>query len=211
MYSEVINTLIVEDHPHYLNGLSNYLTNKFKKIKIDQAQNGAQAITLVATNKYDVLILDMSLPDISGLEIASYVRKNKLRSKIITNSYDYENKTLDSLLKVDVDAIILKSDDEESIVNSILSCMENKRFFSCEIQKQLERNIELRNNFNLTKSEHNILNLIAKGLTNEHIAEETNISINTVITHRKNIYRKLNVHTTGEVIAIARKLGLLEE
>lgn len=203
-----IKIIIVEDHPHYLNGISQFIASNLKnhEVTIDSAKDGSSAIKLLATKNFDIAIIDLGLPDMTGIELIEHIRRRLFKTKLIVNSYEYNLIQLNELCKHDVESILMKGDDEHLVIESIQKVLSNQKFYSSSVNEQIEK---LNENMVITKTEKHVLELLCKGYKTEQIATEKNISLNTVNTHKKHIFNKLKVHNAAELAAIATKLGLV--
>lgn len=199
----MINIGIVDDHQLFLDGISSILSNK-ENINIIFTANTAQdALSFIANEKIDILITDISMPGMNGLELIHLVKKNLPHVKIIVMSsfQDMGNRSL-------IDSYLLKNTSKEKLVEVIydLYYHNKKHYYSDSIDFQ---EIGVRKNI-LSPREKEVIIAIAKGYSSNEIANRLFISINTVETHRKNIFFKLNVTSTAQLVAIAIKLGIIK-
>lgn len=208
MLSKPLKALVVEDHPIYLNGLQNYLTKNIKGIDIRIAKDGELATTMITEEHFDLTILDIGLPKVSGMEVARYIKEKKIRTKIIINSFQYDYSQLCLLESIGVDSILLKTDEESELIKSIQIILKDSRYYSHSIRQQFNKyNVKLANS-ELTKTELQVALLICNGLSSVKIAKKMNISINTVFSHRKSIFTKCEVHNVTELVNHLVKNGL---
>ncbi|WNH08905.1 response regulator [Thalassobellus suaedae] len=190
-----MNTSIViaDDHPLMLRGLTDFLSSKNFNI-VGSASDGNSAYNLIVKLKPEIAILDIRMPQKTGLEIAEACQKNNLSTKIILITFDKEEELYDKAKAYNVYGYILKDFAIEEIETCIDNVLNNRPYFSEEIGSFLKHNgynekpkgLDL-----LTKSELKITKLISENKTSQDIAEELNISIRTVDKHRSNIVAKL--------------------
>lgn len=209
MHSNNSKILIIEDHPVYSLGLKKHLGSLFPDIEFHIVSNGREAIEAQKQTNYNFLIVDMNLPDMTGIELIQIVKRNHYNSRIITNSYDYNISDLLLLQKLNVDSILLKDDILETWMDAIKSNLENEKFYSKTVSEKLERHKENSENHTLTEAELEILNLLCKGYSTDKIAEQRNVSVNTINSQKKKIFLKFDVHNAVELTVIAMKKGLI--
>lgn len=201
--------LIVEDHPVYANGLINYLKSKYSHFEYHHVKSGASALKTINLNLFKILVIDINLPDMSGIELIQILKNKHCNSKIITNSYDYLLYDLAQLVKLNVDGILLKGDELNIWDQSLKHILENKHFHSSEIKTKIDTYIDMHTHGSLTESEVSVIKLICKGYNTDKIAEIRGVSINTINTHKKNIFTKFEVHNAVELAVIAIKKGIV--
>ncbi|GAA4894990.1 response regulator transcription factor [Flaviramulus aquimarinus] len=200
-----MNTSIViaDDHPLMLRGLTDFLTSKGFNI-IGSAEDGNTAYNLIVKLKPDIAILDIRMPNKTGLEIAEACKKNDLSTKIILITFDKEEDVYEEALKFGVYGYILKEFAVEEIETCIQHTLIGKPYFSQEIASFLNHNnskkpktLEL-----LTKSELKIVKLISENKTSQDIADVLSISVRTVDKHRSNIVSKLSLDNKPTSLAV---------
>jgi DNA-binding NarL/FixJ family response regulator len=200
-----MNTSIViaDDHPLMLRGLTDFLNSKGFNI-VGSAQDGNTAYKLIVKLKPEIAILDIRMPQKTGLEIAEACKKNNLPTKVILITFDKEEALYDQAREFNVYGYILKEFAIEEIEICINHAINNKRYFSEEIASYLNRNSNNKpaNLEQLTKSELKIVKLISENKTSNDIAEELSISVRTVDKHRSNIVSKLHLDNKPTSLAI---------
>ena len=187
--------VIADDHPLMLRGLTDFLTSKGFNI-IGSAQDGNTAYNLIVKLKPEIAILDIRMPHKTGLEIAESCKKNNLTTKIILITFDKEEELYDRAKELNVYGYILKEFAVEEIETCIAHALNNKPYFSKEINSFLNAsNLEKKPEIikDLSKSELKIVKLIAENKTSNNIAKELSISVRTVEKHRSNIVAKLGL------------------
>jgi DNA-binding NarL/FixJ family response regulator len=197
--------LIIEDHPHYLSGLKNYISRNTKKTDIDCAITGTIAIEKACQNNFDVILVDLQLPDISGIEVIQNLKSKNVTSKFIVNSYNCGIIQLSKLLDIGVDGILQKGDDEREIISAIEQCKNNAKFYSTTIQNDIGKYHNEFKQCRFTDREIEIIKLIKKGTTTTQISNILFISESTINTHKRNIFDKLKVKNSMELIEFCNK------
>ena len=180
--------LLVDDHRIFLEGLKNLIQDPF--VVKDTATSGKEALELIKTSEFDLLITDYEMPGISGLELVKAVRIAQPEIKIIVLSMHDDPSVVKELLRAGVSGYLLKKNTYKNLTEALYKVIEGKRFLSDEIAELLIHTPEEEEKGVLTSREIEILKLVAKEFNSRQIAEILFISERTVETHRKNILRK---------------------
>lgn len=200
------NTIITaDDHPLLLKGLNDFLSEKGYVI-LNSANDGKKAFELIEKQNPDIAILDIQMPELSGLEIAKLCKLKNIRTKIILITFHKEASVYFEAKELNVYGYLLKDFAIEEIENCINSVLDNKPYFSKKIKDLLHLTPEP-NHFlvDLTPSERKILKYIANDKTNKEIADILYISPRTVEKHRSNIIQKLNLEPKTNALLIWAK------
>ena len=187
--------VIADDHPLMLRGLKDFLTSKGFNI-VGSAQDGNSAYNLIVKLKPEIAILDIRMPNKTGLEVAESCQKNNLATKIILFTFNKEENLFDRAKELNVYGYILKEFAVEEIETCIAHALNNKPYFSGKITSFLNiSNLENKPDIikDLSKSELKIIKLISENNTSNDIAQELSISVRTVEKHRSNIVAKLGL------------------
>ncbi|WP_374444057.1 response regulator [Epilithonimonas sp.] len=194
---------IVDDHQLFLDGIYSILSTTENIDVVFTTNNAKDAIQQINKIKTDILITDISMPEMNGLELTHHIKKNFPDIKIIVMSSfrDLGNRSI-------IDSYLLKNTPKELLINVIndLHYHNKKYYYSEQINFQ---EIDLKKNI-LSPREKEIVAAIAKGFSSTEIANKLFISINTVETHRKNIFFKLGISNTAQLISTAIKLGIID-
>ncbi|MHA7942218.1 response regulator [Formosa sp. 3Alg 14/1] len=187
--------VIADDHPLMLKGMTNYLASINYNI-VGSATDGQAAYNLIVKLKPEIAILDIRMPDRSGLEIAEDCKKNNIPTKIILITFDKREDLYEKAKELNIYGYILKEFAVEEIENCIESVIQNTPYFSQDIKPNLEKSVKTEDSSvldKLTKTEIKIIKLIAKNKTSPEIADSLNVSFRTIDKHRSNIVNKLNI------------------
>jgi DNA-binding NarL/FixJ family response regulator len=184
---------------------------------VAEAADGRQAVEQAEAAKPDVVILDIAMPNLSGIEAAQRIRATLPQTPIIILSMHSDEGYVLRALKAGAKGYLLKDSAENDLIEAIKAVSAGKAFFSPEISKILvedyvremkkrgaEDSYEL-----LTLREREILQLLAQGKSNKDIATLLNLSLFTVETHRRNLQDKLNLHSVAELILYAVRKGII--
>lgn len=197
MEQKIFRIGIVDDHQLILDGLQKLLTS-VENYEVVFIENSARkALEFLENNSVDLVITDVAMPDINGAEFIKRLRQSHPKIKILVLSM-YKT---DLIREEDIDGYILKESSSETILKKVK-----------EIQNQRPKSMYAgsgENYHNLSKREREIVVEIGNGLSSEQIAEKLFLSYYTVESHKKNIYLKLSVNTTSELIKKAMHLGII--
>ncbi len=187
------NILIADDHPLLLKGLEDFLKEK-KHTIIAACSDGLSAYNTIVKEKPDIAILDIEMPNMTGIDIAKKCKRHQISTKIILNTLHKEKKIFEEAIKYNIDGYLLKEFALTEIEECIAAVCEGKTYFSEKIYKRFSHATDEDTNIeNLTPSEIKILKLIADEMTSAQIADFLSISTRTVEKHRANIIRKLHI------------------
>ncbi len=194
---------IVDDHKMFLDGLISVLSNEPNFEIVFAEQRSKDALVKIEKNLPDIIITDISMPEMNGIEFIKILRKDFQDVKILVVSM-FDN--MQSLK--DINGFLLKETDKEKLIDAINGIvLRNEKHFngvsSNESLFEFSKSI-------LSKREKEIIELIAKELTTDEIALQLNISKNTIETHRKNIFYKLQVRNIAGLIKKAIYLGVID-
>jgi len=205
----VVNLLIVDDHPMVVEGLRTMLQH-LPHIKLQAtAANAFEAMEALKQYKIDVALIDINLPDISGIELTARIRKEYPSVNLLALSTFTERSYISQMLQNGAIGYLVKSAGAEEIEQGILNAMEGKPFMSESLNLSGRSLQELPQIPLLTRREKEVLKLIADGMTNQQIAEQLYLSLHTVDSHRKNLLTKFNLSNTASLIKTAAKMNLI--
>lgn len=206
-----IKVFIVDDHPMVIEGLRS-LINHLNGMEVSgSAENGSNAMFFLREKGADIVLLDINLPDISGVELCKKIKKEFPEIKILGISTFSERSYISRMIENGASGYLIKNASASEIAKAIGTVMDGKLYMNLDMEHLLKpSSIHGAGSMpELTKREKEILNLIAEGLTNNKIAEKLFISQSTVDTHRKNMLTKLDVNNTAALIRVAVEKGLI--
>jgi DNA-binding NarL/FixJ family response regulator len=203
--------LIVEDHPIVSESLSRLFNDPALGMKCFAAQTGTKGLAFLNGNSIDLVILDIHLPDMNGIEFCKIAKSRFPSLKVVAVTTVAQRHVVEQMLDAGADGFILKTTDTEDIVNGILQVINNGQLYLGKGVKDLIKGISAINTDlpMITRRESEILKLIADGLTNHEIGEKLFISPLTVDTHRKNLLLKFNARNTAILIKTAVSKGYI--
>ncbi len=221
--SDKIKIVIVDDHTVLRVGLKSFLEEQqtFPIDVVAEGSSGKEAILLVEKHSPDLLLLDLSMPEMGGHETTIQIRKNNLKLKILILTQYNESIYLKRLMEAGANGYILKSARGEELVSAIRSIMSGGIYIDPSMAGAIlssKFTTEKENSTNhsdeelyakLTAREQQVLKFIADGLSNKEIASNLNVALKTAMVHRANLMDKLNIKNRSKLIQFAIRVGIL--
>lgn len=204
-----IKVLVVDDHPMVLEGMRSMLAQiNFVHIcgTVCSAYGAVESIKQLTP---DIVITDINMPEISGIELALKIKNEFPDVKVIAMSTFKERSYISQMIQNGASGYLVKSASKEEIEEAILSVYEGKLYLSLDINLSATDKQELDNIPILSSREKEILLLIADGFTNPQIAAKLFISLHTVDSHRKNLLTKFTVNNTASLIKLAARYNMV--
>lgn len=205
-----INIMIADDHSMVREGIKQLLELDGDILVVAEANNGKQCLDILDEKQTDVLLLDINMPNMNGLQVLQYIRDKKIKVKVLILTIHNEVEYLMRAVEIGVNGYVLKDSDSSVLKKAIFSVHKGETFIQPELAPLLKIKMDEKNNMidtteeYLTKREIEVLKLIAEGLFNKEIAYTLDISEKTVKNHVSNIFKKINVsdRTQAAVYAI---------
>jgi DNA-binding NarL/FixJ family response regulator len=200
-----MNLLIADDHTLFIEGLS-MLVSRIEDVHIvGDAKNGKQVIELCQSQKVDLILMDLEMPEMGGIEATEVIKRDFPNIKIVAVTMLNDYNTIKKALRSGMDGYVVKNLGIAELQNAIETVMNGQIYMSPEITTILALGVAGRKPNqayvpDLTKREKEVIKLIIDGLTNELIAERLFLSPLTVSTHRKNVLSKLNLKNTAMLV-----------
>jgi len=213
-----IRLLLVDDHLVVRTGLRMLLETHSEFKIVGEAQSGGEALDLSAQLVPDVIIMDLTLPDISGIEITRLIKHKLPEVKVVALTIHEDPEYFFEMLKVGASGYVPKRAAPDELVSAILAAYRGEVYIFPSLAKVLvtdylskqSEQVGANPMEGLTPREEQILELVVQGCSNEEIASQLTISKHTVARHRENILRKLNLHNRTELVKYAIRKGLIE-
>jgi DNA-binding NarL/FixJ family response regulator len=207
----MIRLLLADDHAIFLQGLTRLLDAWPEASIVAEAANGQDAWELILKHKPDVAVMDVRMPQMSGIEIAEHVRTRGLATRVVLlTMYDEPAIALEAE-QAGVDGYVLKDDTFEELSDAIETVVSGRRYISPTVSKKLHAFRLSSGGVTLSPREREVLKLIASGLSSKTIARQLDISRKTVETHRSRLMIKLNLHNVAELVRYAVQTGFLSD
>ncbi|WP_131539150.1 response regulator transcription factor [Pedobacter nototheniae] len=197
---------IADDHAIVVDGLIEILKAQPALKIIGKAADGEALINLMLNRRADVVIMDINMPKMNGIQCTEWVKKNYPTTKVIILTMFPEKTYVNQLIKAGADGCLLKSRGSKDLLDAIERVMSSKSYFD-NVNDFLEPNNHPV--YNLSEREIEIIKLIVNGLTSANIADKLFISEHTVKTHRKNIFKKMGVNSVSQLTTFAINNKLL--
>ena len=222
-----IRIVLVDAHPIFIEGLKVVLsrTEEMAFEIVSEANTGNALLKHIESLEADLILLDMSLPDMDGLEVLNNLKSRGVKTKVITLSVYDEPKIVKSAFKAGTYGYVLKSNGLSEFFKAIRTVMDGETYMSVGLtltnttgmHTQFMHNGKLTSSFEdrfikkfkLTKREIEVLKLVGQAMSNKEIAKELYISDQTVSVHRKNIMKKLDVNSTASLIKFSYEHNLI--
>lgn len=209
--------LIADDHPLVRGGLRSLLQRNGEFEVVAEASDGYEAIELATLHKPDVILLDVAMPRLNGTDAAQYIRDKAPRAGVVMISMHADESYILRALKSGARGYLLKASPESEVIAAVRAVASGEAYFSPVITRILveeyvsemqRRGVDDSYDL-LTLREKEILQLLVSGRGNKDIADQLNVSVATVETHRNNIFQKLHVHNLPELILYAVRKGIV--
>lgn len=208
--------LLVDDHELILDGLSQILKKAFARGEIIGFSNALQVFDEIKRGTYDLYIIDLQLKEMSGFELITAIRTAQPNARIIVATMHEEVWTINRLAEMNVDGIVLKSSASGHIVQAVNTVLSGDRYLCPRfshlknqyVSKYMSRT---KKKTPLTAQEKLILKYIVDGQTSREMAETLSLSENTIETHRKNLFVKLDVRNAAQLVSVALSTGIVND
>lgn len=208
----MIRVLIADDHEMIRNGLSSLIRGESDIHVIDTASNGKQAVELCGKREIDVVLMDIMMPEMNGVEATRNIKLRCPETKVLAVTINDEPRFIKELIGAGVSGYILKHSTKDEILRAIREVANNRQHFGPEVLSQISNEfaqVKQSRGPMLTKKESEVLKLIAQEFTNQEIAEQLGCGIRTVDTHKRNLIRKLEVKNVVGLVKYALKMGVV--
>ncbi len=203
-----IKLFIVDDHYMVVEGIHSLLQKEKNIVWTGHASNASSCLAFLQKELPDVILMDINLPDKSGIDLCKEVREKYPSVFIIGLSTFNQQSFIQKMMDNGASGYVLKNATQEELMEAIQTVVKGKIYFSEEAAQSLRKNLDAGIPV-LTRREKEVLELIAEGMTNNEIAQKIFISPNTVDTHRKNLLAKLNAKNTAALVKIAIHFELI--
>lgn len=211
----MIKVLLADDHKIVRDGLRTLLEKHVDIAVLGEAEDGREALQLARKLSPDVIVMDIAMPELNGIEATRQILSEYPGVKIVALSMHSDKRFVSEMLKAGASAYLLKDCAFEELITAIRTIMKGKIYLSpgiagvvLEDYIRSDRKTDPSVFSQLTDREREVLQLMAEGKTTKEVAAHLNVSIKTVETHRTNIMTKLDIHTIAELTKYAIREGL---
>jgi len=216
---KTLRILIADDHDLMRRGVKALLQSHAGWEVCGEAHTGREAVAKAEELKPDIVILDISMPDLNGVDAAKRIRKGSPDTEVLILSVHYSDQLIRDILEAGVRGYIVKSDSDRDLIIAVETLANHKPFFTPRATEVMLTNFNegktrteppetMRDR--LTSREREIVQLLAEGKSSKEVASSLNISVKTAETHRANIMRKLQLHTVSELVRYAVRNQIIE-
>ncbi|MBN2891986.1 MAG: response regulator transcription factor [Bacteroidales bacterium] len=207
--------LIIDDHPVLLEGIKSVISkSNLKTGSITTCTSALEALNILMSKNIEIVITDISMPEMNGLEFSKICKKKYPNIKIVILSQFEDIQIIKPLVKIDVNAIILKGQQTDEIILALECVLNNEKYYSNQIKELIFNdliNIPSDNKLiKLSKREQQVLELLADEKTSKEISEILFISVPTIETYRSNLFKKFEVKNLAGLIRKSMQLGFIE-
>lgn len=204
-----INIVLVDDHQMLRDGLRNLIEQRADFQILGEASDGREAIKLCTKLQPDVVITDVAMPSLNGIESAKQILKENPNIKIIGLSMHANRKFVQAMFKAGGYGYLLKDGDVNELITAITTVMENRKYLSKNINQDYLNSLNETEDLNkISSRETEVLQLLTEGKSSKEIGELLFLSPKTVDVHRNNLMKKLELYTIPELTKFAIREGL---
>jgi DNA-binding NarL/FixJ family response regulator len=213
MERKPIRVIVLDDHRIFRLGLREELRCMDIPVEMaGEAESGEEFFRLLKNTKADMVLLDLILPDMPGVDVARRLRKERPAMKILVLSAEERLETLEALMNIGIDGFVSKAGPANELQTAIEYIADGAEFFGRDIARLVHcvHVAKKSEDFNFTPREKEIMMLCAKGLSAKEIATHMSISLKTVINHKYNIFKKMGIDNCMELVKYAMRNGMIE-
>ena len=212
MQNKKIRVLLADDHTILRKGVRMLVESQADMEVVGEAKTGREAIDETRKLKPDVVVMDVSMPELNGIEGTRQICDELPLTRVIALSMHKDSVYVREILRAGARGYLLKDSEDDDLVKAIRAVARGEAFLSSAVsdailtdyRKHVSNPVDL-----LTSREREILTMIADGKTNKEIANSLNLSVYTVESHRGSVMEKLNLHNTGDIVRFALRNGLI--
>jgi DNA-binding NarL/FixJ family response regulator len=212
MLSKKIRVLLADDHAILRKGIRLLVDSQPDMEVVGEAKTGREAITEARTLKPDVVVMDVSMPELNGIEGTRQICDELIHTRVLALSMHKDAVYVREILRAGARGYLLKDSEDDDLIKAIRAVSRGEAFLSpavsdavlTDYRKHVTNPVDL-----LTSREREVLTMVAEGKTNKEIANTLNLSVYTVESHRGSVMEKLNLHNTGDIVRFALRNGLM--
>jgi two-component system, NarL family, invasion response regulator UvrY len=210
----MINILIADDHTMFREGLKHILAEYPDLVVADEASNGQEVLDKIWKNNYDMVLLDITMPGMTGLEVLKQLKNDKPKLPVLILSMHPEEQYAIRVLRAGASGYLTKESAPDELITAIRKISQGRKYITSSLAERLATEVEADTEKPLhdilSDREYQVLRMIAEGKTVKHIAKELSLSVKTVSTYRTRVMEKMNMKTNAEVMHYVIKHQLLD-
>jgi DNA-binding NarL/FixJ family response regulator len=214
-----ISILIADDHALIRSGITQLLQSFKDLVIVGEAEDGDEAVEMTETLKPDVVMIDITMPRMNGIEATKIIRERFPKTRVLVLTMHESDEYIFHILKSGAGGYMLKNSGKDELAAAVRAVAKGEKVFSPRVSEIMvegylkkadgETRPSPKTDIPLTKREKEILSLVAEGMTNQEIADRLFISPRTVDTHRTNMMQKLDIHDVATLVRYAVEHGLV--
>lgn len=216
MVSKIVRVILVDDHQMLRDGLKILIESEPDIKVVGEASTGEQAMSLVKTLEPDIVVMDLGMPGIGGLEAIKAIKRQSPMSKVVVLTMHGEQEMISESFKAGADGFVPKSTAHTNLLNALRAILRGERYlhpdaavgFMDDVTQRFEKTMMLKD---LSDREVEVFTLTALGYTRTQISSQLSISPKTVDTYRLRAMEKLNLNSRVEMVQFARQAGILNQ
>ena len=210
----LVRLFFIDDHKMFLEGISSLLAEKARFVIVGSAKHGKEALNKIKGLEIDIILSDISMPEMDGLTFTREVKKVYPAIKVMIVSSFYSAMMIENAIKADVDGYLLKNTGRAELLLALDHIQEGKKYFSEEVRKAHEESLfssrkKKQSEVELSAREKDVLKYIFEEKSTQEISALLHLSINTIETHRKNLMRKVGAKNMVGLVKYAIQQGLV--
>ena len=211
-----IRVLTVDDHPLLREGIAAVIEDQPDMALVGEATNGREAVEMARQLQPEVIVMDLTLPELNGLDAARQILKDAPRIEILVLTMHHSEELARDVLQAGARGYVLKSDADQSLIAAVKSLRDHKPFLSPNVTEFVLDDYLRRNDgsdgalADVTTREREIIQLLAEGNSNKEAAATLGISVKTIEAHRANIMRKLRLRSVTELVRYAIRNNIVQ-
>lgn len=213
MMMKKTRVMLADDHSVVRKGFSLILSSQPDFEVVGEASNGREAVELAAQLHPDVVVIDVSMPELNGIEGTRRIAEVSPRTRVLALSMHRDGVYVREILRAGAKGYLVKDADDDTFVDAVRAVARGEGYISpavsetvlTDYRRHVTNPVDL-----LTSREREVLQLIAEGQTNKEIANLLNLSVYTIEAHRGKLMEKLNLHNTGDMVRFALRNGLID-
>lgn len=206
-----IKLIIADDHEILANGMASILAKHEELDMLGTAENGQEVLNMMAKNPADVIIMDLNMPILDGLETTEILKKQYPKVKVLILSMFDREGYIQNALDIGVDGYVLKNTGEKELLTAIHRLVEGKTYFSQDVMGKVASIMrqEPDHGIKLSSTEKRMLKFLSEGDTSGEISEKMNLATNSVMSYRKLLLQKFDAKNVSHMVKIAYEMGFL--
>lgn len=214
-----LRILVADDHDLMRRGIRTLLETRPAWQVCGEAHTGREAVAKSEELRPDIVILDLSMPDLNGLEAAKRIRKSLATTEVLILTMHHSDQVIREIVESGVRGYVIKSDSDRDLLTAVETLGNHKPFFSPVVTEvilgdfnggSVRTEVPATIRDRLTSREREIVQLLAEGMSSKEVALSLSISVKTADTHRANIMRKLQLHSVSELVRYAVRNQIIE-